>query len=223
MTTAGRRRGRAGRAAASALTILAVVFSATGRVSAADPVVSLAPGSARVRIVSSSLTEALDALARAAGFQVKYEGARPTAMLFNLEIETAGVPQAVLRLLEGQNVNYGLALDASGQRVSSLLIGTPAAKVATPSAPPAATPGGGPRPMPFATPRIPRGAPIVENNETPDEPAVEEESTPTPTPTPAPVPTPFGMRPGQPFPPGTRPPFGIPFGPRPTPSVSPLP
>lgn len=39
----------------------------------------------------SSFVEAIDALARAGGFRVTYQGARPTAMLFNAEIDTRTV------------------------------------------------------------------------------------------------------------------------------------
>lgn len=195
------------------------------RVSAADPEVTVGAAGAKVHIVSSSLAEAINALARAAGFEVKYDGAQPSAMLFNLDIEAASVPQALLRLLEGQGLNYGLALDATGTRVTSLLITAPAPRLGaagTPApAPPSAT---APRTLPFGAPRSPRGVPIIEDTQPDDESTPEEAATPTPTPTPSPAPAPTpGFRPGSSFPPVARPPFGQPFGPRPTPAVSPLP
>lgn len=219
---AARRPWLTGRRASALLTLVIACGFLSGRARAADPIVSVGPSGAKVRIVSASLAEALNALARAAGFEVKYEGTPPAAMLFNLEIDAASVPEALLRLLAGQSLNYGLALDSTGKRVSSLLIGTPAPRTGAPGNP-SVPPPPGVAPRPFGNPRNSRAVPIVEENAIEDEAAPEEEPSPTPSPTPAPVPTPPGIRPGQQFPPAMRPPFGQPFGPRPTPSVSPLP
>ena len=56
-------------------------------------------------MTSATLAETIDALARAAGFKVTYDGARPSAMLFNAEIDTPTVAQTLFRLIDGQNLN----------------------------------------------------------------------------------------------------------------------
>jgi hypothetical protein len=182
--------------------------------SAQPPAIDLSGGRARVRIKASQLSEAIDALARAAGFKVTYDGARPSAMLYNAEIDTATVPQTLFRLLEGQNVNYGVVFDKTGQRVTTLLIVGVAAKSAG---------GSSGRPQSFPTPRASRvELPPVDDD--PVEPIAEPEPSPevspSPNPSPAQGPRPYGP-PGSPFPPspfGPRPPGFNPPRPSPTPS-----
>ncbi len=187
-------------------------------VQAAPPVVTLGPGGARIVVASASLGEAIDALARAAGFKVTYEGARPGAMLYNAEIDTPSVAQTLFRLIDGQNLNYAVMFDLSGRNVASLMVyGAPPKASGSAATSPAVA-----RPQPFTPPRGPRTeVPAVDDD------AVESEPEPTPAPSPSPTPFipargPGGQ--GSPFPPSPfapRPPFGSPFGPRPSPSPSP--
>ena len=186
-----------------------------GSVRAAVPVVTISPTRARIQVIAASLSDTIDALSRAASFKVTYEGARPNAMLFNTEIDTPSVALTLFRLLEGQGLNYGAALDVSGRKVNSLLIlgvvpkagGTPAPGLS------------GARPQPFATPGSRNDLPPVDDD--PQEPVPPE--TPAPEPSAAPSSSPTETRPVSVSPFGPRLPFGGPFGPRPTPTTSPLP
>lgn len=187
-----------------------------GSVLAAPPVVTVGAAGAKITVTSATLTEAIDALARAAGFKVTYEGARPSVMLHNAEIDTPTVAQTLFRLIDGQNLNYAVRFDLSGKKVSSLMVLGIQAK--TGGAP--GSPAGVARPQAFTPPRGSRRDMNVVDDD-PVEP--EPEATPEPTPEPTPV-IPQRGGPGLPVPPSPfapRPPFGGPFGPRPTPSPSP--
>jgi hypothetical protein len=180
---------------------------------ATPPVVTVTPAGTRIKVVSASLSETIDALARAAGFKVTYEGARPAAMLFNAEIDTPTVAQSLVRLLDGQNLNYGVVFDLSGRKVTSLLV----LGVVSRSPAPPAGPGGVPRPQMFTTPRGSRNEPVPVDDDPIED--AEPEATPAPS---AASPTP--RAPGAPYPVSPfapRPPFGSPFAPRPAPSPSP--
>jgi hypothetical protein len=200
-----------------ALGLAAWVLPLPGSVHAAPPVVTLGAAGAKIKVTSASLSEAIDALARAAGFKVTYEGARPNAMLYNAEIDTPTVAQTLFRLIDGQNLNYAVMFDLSGKKVTSLMVlGAQPKTGGAPGSPAALA-----RPQPFTPPRGSR-------NDTPtvdDDPIeAEPEATPQPTPAPAPPVPPRGV-PGQtaPFPPSPFAPrqIGSPFGPRPSPSPSP--
>ena len=185
-------------------------------VQAAPPLVTLNATGARIVVTRASLAEAIDALARAAGFKVTYEGARPTAMLYNAEIDTPTVAQTLFRLIDGQNLNYAVTFDLTGKRVTLLMVLGAQPKTGGP----AGAPAGATRPQPFTPPRGPRtDVPVVDDD------PVEPEPEPTPTPAPSP-PVPVRGVPGapaSPFPPSpfAPRPFGSPFGPRPSPSPSP--
>ena len=200
------------------LGLAAVVLPLHRSVQAAPPVVTVGAAGARIKVVQASLSEAIDALARAAGFKVTYEGARPNAMLYNAEIDTPSVAQTLFRLIDGQNLNYAVMFDLSGKKVTSLMVLGAQPKAGGAAGSPAALA----RPQSFAPPRGPRTDPPVVDDE-PAEP--EPEATPQPTPAPAPPLPPRGGPGGQaaPFPPSpfAPRPFGSPFGPRPSPSPSP--
>jgi hypothetical protein len=174
------------------------------------PVVTIGPGLARVEITAASLADVIDALARAGSFKVSYEGPRPTAMLYKTEIDTPSVSRTLFRLLEGQNLNYGLVMDPTGRQVTTLIILGLASRTA--AAPNSGSSGG--RPQPFATPRPNRNPAL----DVPPEVAQDE---PPGVPEPTPTPTPVEIRPVAPPSMGPRMPFGRPFGPRPSPSASP--
>jgi hypothetical protein len=195
---------------------------------AAQPVVTLDPTGVRVTITAAPLSEAIDALARAAGFKVTYDGPRPTAMLFNTEIRTPTVAETLFRLLDGQNFNYGVVFDRTGKKVSLLMMVGPASKKASvPSAAPAA-----PNSRRFAPPEIPRNEPPLLDEEPVEAEAPEPEPTapepgssepPPQTEGQAPVGGPPVPLPPSPFVP--RPLVVSPFAPRysPTPAPSPSP
>jgi hypothetical protein len=176
------------------------------------PVVTLGPGLARIDVTASSLGDAIDALARAGSFKVTYEGGRPTAMLYKTQIDTPSVSRTLVRLLEGQNLNYGMVMDPTGQQVTTLIIlGLASRSAAAPN-----SGSSGSRSQPFATPRPPR-------NPVPEAPQEVAEPEPPAVAEPAPSPTPVEIRPVAPPSMGPRMPFGRPFGPRPSPSPTPSP
>ena len=201
--------------------MIIVAILASRIVNAAPPIVTISDAGVRVQVSGGSLFDAVDALARAGGFKVTYDGPRPARMLYAVDITSRTVPQALLRLLDGQNINYAMLSDLSGAKVTSLIVVDAASTSgATLSS------GAVARPQPFATPRNPR----VELPPVDDDPA---ESAPSEPPVPAPTPQASpNTVPGPPRPPTapgpasrTSPfaarPFGNPFGPRPTPSPSP--
>lgn len=192
-----------------ALIVLVTLLSLEGSVRAATPVVTVTAKGARIQVQAATVAECIDALSRAAGFKVTYEGARPMTMLFNAEIDTPSVAETLNLLLDGQNLNYGVVFDLTGLKVTALAIYGAPPKTSGSSGSGAA----GTRPQAFSPPRNTRTAPV-------DEPPVEEppqEPTPEPTPTPNPAGSP-AVSPVPPSPFGPRPPFGRPLGvPFPTP------
>ena len=203
-----------------ALGVASMVVAPLGRsVQAGPPLVTLNATGAKIVVTQASLSDAIDALARAAGFKVTYEGARPTAMLYNAEIDTPTVAETLFRLIDGQNLNYAVMFDLTGKKVTSLMVlGVPPKTGGSLGTPPV-----GARPQPFTPPRGPRSeVPVIDDD------PVEPEPQPTPVPSPVPSP-PVPVRgpgsPTSPFPPSPfapRPfPFGTPFGLRPSPSPSP--
>lgn len=191
-----------------------------GSARAGAPVVTIGTSGAKIQVASASLVDIIDALARAAGFKVTYEGSRPTTMLYNAEIDTPTVPQTLSRLLDGQNLNYGVVFDLSGRRVTRLMILGFAPRAGATSAATSTSA----RPQPFATPRTSRDTlPPVD-----DEPEESSELEPPPVPEPTPAPpglprgpaSPASPLPSSPFAPR---PYGAPFGPIPAPLPLPAP
>lgn len=198
------------------LATIAGLLPLSGIARAAAPVVTVNPTGVRVQVSSATLAETIDALARVAGFKVTYDGARPSAMLFNAEIDTPTVAHTLHRLLDGQNLNYGVVFDLSGTKVTTLMIFGTAPKTSGSNA------GGSTpvRPQPFATPRSPR-ATMPPLDDDPVEEA-EPEPTPEPAPTPTPAAAPQSSKPSMPSPFAPRP-FGRPLIPPPTPPSAPAP
>src|SRR6186713_2250284 len=161
-----------------ALAAVALAFF-PGPARAAGAVVTLSPTNARLQISGGSLAEAIDALARTANFKVSYEGPRPSALLFNTDIDTPTVAQTLFRLLEGQSLNYAVVLDLTGRNVTRLMILGPPVRAAGTG--PAGGSGGVRPPQPFATPRGPR------NEVPPADPDAAEEPEPAPGPSPSPT------------------------------------
>ena len=196
-----------------------------GSARAAAPVVTISATGVKVQVASAPLSEAIDALSRVAGFKVTYEGPRPTAMLFNAEIDTPSVAETLVRLLDGQNLNYGVVFDLTGRKVTSLMVLGPASKKGgTP-----ATSSVGSSPRPFTPPRNPRNdLPPVDDDPAEFEAPPPEPLVPEPTPSASPPllgPQPDGVqtvpRPPSPFAPRSL--VISPFAPRPTPTPSPSP
>jgi len=79
-----------------------------------------------VRAVAAPLSDVLEQLARTTGMKVIYEGAAPRLPV-TVTIEARTPVQAVLAVLEGQGLNFGLRTDAAGQRVDRLVVAGQAA------------------------------------------------------------------------------------------------
>ncbi len=103
-----------------------------------------------LRAVAAPLGTVLDQLARKTGMKVVYEGGAPRQPV-TLTVEGRTATEAVLAVLEGQGVNFGLRADESGKRVVSLIVAgqAPAGAVTTGgAAPPPQKPGPVSAPVP---------------------------------------------------------------------------
>jgi hypothetical protein len=186
-----------------AVVTLAVVLAA--RFGAAQTEVRRVGDTLDVRATAAPVSEVLDRIARETGMKVTYDGAPPRA---RVSVTLTGVTpaQAVLRVLEGQGLNYALRMDPRAVRVETLLmVAGSGAGTGTVAPPP--TPA---RPIP-GTRQIDR------------EPDVAEPDDETPAEAPAPNPEerkPFPF-PGGPSGPAL--PLMLPTPPPPTPAASPSP
>lgn len=114
--------------------------------------VQLKAGRVDVRATAAPLTEVLDRLARATGMKVVQQGTTPS-MLLSLHLSDRTPAEAVFGVLEGLGLNYAFVLDASGQRIDTLVLAGASGAKATPTSAPAA-PIAPPRyvPQPQASP-----------------------------------------------------------------------
>ena len=98
-------------------------------------------GHVDVRATAAPLAEVLDRLARATGMKVVQQGVTPS-MLLSLSIQGRTPAEAVFGVLEGLGLNYAFVLDASGNRIETLILagsagGRPAAVTTAPPPTPA--------------------------------------------------------------------------------------
>jgi hypothetical protein len=126
-----------------ALPLLALVAAPA----AADIDVRMSAGRVDVHVKAAPLTEILDRLSRQTGMKVVYEGA-PPRQLVTAALDGRTPAEAVLAVLEGLGLNYAVVMDASGQRIDTLLLagtgapvpGAAQAALARPVAPPVVAP-----------------------------------------------------------------------------------
>ncbi len=185
-----------------AVLTLAVVLAA--RFGATQTEVRRVGDTLDVRATAAPVSEVLDRIARETGMKVTYDGPPPRA---RVSVTLAGVTpaQAVLRVLEGQGLNYALRMDARAVRIEALLMVAGSGAGTGTVAPPTPT-----RPIP-GTRQIDR------------EPDVAEPDDETPAEAPAPNPEerkPFPF-PGGPS--GPAMPLMLPTPPPPTTAASPSP
>lgn len=186
-----------------ALLTLAIVLAT--RFGAAQTEVRRVGDTLDVHATAAPVAEVLDRIARETGMKVTYDGAPPRA---RVSVTLTGVTpaQAVLRVLEGQGLNYALRMDPRAVRVETLLM---VAGSGAGAAAPAPTPA---RPIP-GTRQIDREPDVAEpDDETPAEapgPSPEEQQR---------KPFPF---PGGPV--GPAMPLMLPTPPPPTTAASPAP
>jgi hypothetical protein len=178
---------------------LAAVLAA--RAGAAQTEVRRAGDHIDVRANASPISEVLDRIAHETGMKVTYDGPPPRA---RISVALTGVTpaQAVLRVLEGQGLNYAMRMDPRAVRVETLLM--------------VAASGAGSTPAPVRPQPGPR---TIDREPDVTEP---EEETPSEAPAPAPAerrPFPF---PGGPPPSGPAMPLVLPTPP-PAATASPSP
>lgn len=139
-----------------------------------------------LRAVAAPLHTVLDQLARKTGMKVVYEGGQPRQPV-TLTFEGRTVTEAVLAVLEGQGVNFGLRADESGSRVVNLIVaGTATAATATKASAPAAPP----RPGAVSRPPVPEPEEEKDYGEEPPEEEVVPPGAPPPNAPPAQPPMP---------------------------------
>ena len=74
-----------------------------------------------VRATAAPLAEVLDRLARTTGMKIVQQGVTPT-MLLSLSLQGRTPAEAVFGVLEGLGLNYAFVLDASGNRIETLVL-----------------------------------------------------------------------------------------------------
>jgi hypothetical protein len=115
----------------------------------------------------------LDRLSRQTQMKIVYDGAPPRQTV-TLDLRGRTVVEAVVAALEGQGVNYALAMDASGTRVETLLVSGSATTTATASA---GRNGAAIEDRRSAAREMPPPEPVIEE----PEPVAEEEGAPADT------------------------------------------
>ena len=78
-------------------------------------------GRVDVRATAAPLAEVLDRLARTTGMKIVQQGVTPT-MLLSLSLQGRTPAEAVFGVLEGLGLNYAFVLDASGNRIETLVL-----------------------------------------------------------------------------------------------------
>ena len=104
------------RATLAALTALAISTPGMAAVQ-----VQVSGESVDIQATNAPLAEILDRLSRQTRMKIVYEGAPPRQMI-SLDLRGRTPVEAVVAALEGQGVNYALAMDATGTRVETLLV-----------------------------------------------------------------------------------------------------
>ena len=186
----------------AAILTLAIMLAA--RFGAAQTEVRRVGDTLDVRATAAPVSEVLDRIARETGMKVTYDGSPPRA---RVSVTLTGVTpaQAVLRVLEGQGLNYALRMDARAVRIEALLM--------------VAGSGAGTGTIPPPTP----ARPIPGTRQIDREPDVAEPDDETPAEAPAPNPEERKPFPFPGVPSGPAMPLMLPTPPPPTTAASPSP
>lgn len=186
----------------TAILTLAIMLAA--RFGAAQTEVRRVGDTLDVRATAAPVSEVLDRIARETGMKVTYDGSPPRA---RVSVTLTGVTpaQAVLRVLEGQGLNYALRMDARAVRIEALLM--------------VAGSGAGTGTIPPPTP----ARPIPGTRQIDREPDVAEPDDETPAEAPAPNPEERKPFPFPGVPSGPAMPLMLPTPPPPTTAASPSP
>jgi hypothetical protein len=103
-----------------------------------DTRIVLDGGRVSIHAESTPLAEILGRFAKATGAEIVFESTQPRQIL-SVGIEADSEVEALVRLLEGQGVNYALRLDPTGREVEMVVISAKAGLAAA-AAPPTRTP-----------------------------------------------------------------------------------
>ena len=147
-------------------------------------------GRLTVRADAAPLSDILDRLAKQTGMKVVYDGA-PPRQLVTATLENRTPAEAVLGMLEGQGLNFAIAMDRTGLRVETLMMAGAAGPGPVPGSLPQAPPPR-PQPQPHAPP--PPIEPDAQEEMPPDEPVDEEQPPDEGRPLPGGVKTPADLR-----------------------------
>jgi hypothetical protein len=96
-----------------------------------DTRVLLDGGRVSIHAESARLAEVLSRFGQVTGTEIVFQSAQPE-QLVSVGIETDSEAEALMRLLEGQGVNYVLRLDPTGREVEMIIITAKAAAAGSP-------------------------------------------------------------------------------------------
>ncbi len=180
---------------------MAVLLLAAGS-AGAEVTVTTDGEAVSLRAVAAPLGTVLDQLARKTGMKVVYEGGPPRQPV-TVTVEGRTPTEAVLAVLEGQGVNFGLRADESGKRVVNLIVAGQAAAgaVTTGAAPAPQKPGPVSAPVPVPDEEYEKEEPPDEEVAQPGVPQPQPQAPPGPLTPPGPTyyNSPFAPQ-AQPFP-----------------------
>lgn len=151
----------------------------------------------------ATLAEVLESIARAIDAELVYEGPPPTRRVtFSVVGRTPA--ELMLRVLDGEGIDYALQLDAAGRSVAKLVIASTASASGARRPPPAPAPAPEAEPAPVAFPDVPSASqrtsrgpfPVATPEEDAQDPE-DEAADPAEPPDAAPAPTP--LRPAGPL------------------------
>lgn len=113
---------------------MAGLFVVPSAARSADVEVSLVAAGVEVVARNATLSEVIDRIATEAGAELEYQGT-PPARVVTLRLTASTAAEALLRVLDGEGLDYALRLEPGGARVERLLVA-------------ASAPAGGGRPAP---------------------------------------------------------------------------
>ena len=139
----------------------------------ADVDIQYKEGRVDVRATAAPLAEVLDRLARTTGMKIVQQGVTPT-MLLSLSLQGRTPAEAVFGVLEGLGLNYAFVLDASGNRIETLVLaGSSGSRPATAGTSPVPPPAPNPRYAPHPSSPPPAAGPDASDDAAEEDPGEE--------------------------------------------------
>ncbi len=153
----------------SALALIVTVVLFAPAAHAAGVEVHVADGRVDLKSGGAPLAEVLDSLAKGTGFKIERQGSVPNPAVPPLELTGRTPVEAVLTVLDGLGLSFAFAMDASGEKIETLILAGQA---------PATSPTAGPgrpvpmRPVPHPRPEV--ANPFIDEPEPEPPPDMEE-------------------------------------------------